>query len=846
MATSDDPQSSCVAADPPPAQSYTTTPTQQQTNGNIENHPRQPSRDNPQTDNITNGHKPTTQITRQSEQPTLYDVPDYELAKRADRNAYRQLVKNLHKEMSGGDSTEYVETKIAMPRSLQGLKTGQVMSKLFNLNPSLNSEKWASVMADVVGQNLVVGTVCKIGHEMIDALQEIKVEPGRTVKVPPASKPNNFYYVELLLPYERELHVELMEAFLMTFPTARHISMPGKKPWGTTRRLRLYLNTTLAPKEVFTQTNDKIPIREVVLDCGTAAQVIQKWQRLNQFRPPHLTNRWYPTMPTRSYAAAAATTNTTTTPTSTIPPENQPLPPPRSYAAAAATNNGINTTPIANSSTRRPDTVPITKSSTPRTSPTAQTPVTHMDTTADVPHHPSLIPNNRNRNQTESVQYITEHDDEDWTAPSQLIPPRNTLTETNNHAVPTNTNTSNDMVIDRDNLTGHNPLNPAPTPITATINDKQVQNAPETHATNTTQEDGAQTTTPTKSPTTLGVSGQCPPTASTQLTPTTRTTKQHLAHPAPARSGSDSLQWHQVKKPRTRKTTTAQNQAPQTIQKSGSRTKKPKQNNKFAALEFEVQPAFEDDPIAPINVSIPSHLRRTPRQKQRTTRKVWTKHVSDAISHTQEVRHPAHTLQHLSPDQSQVLLRTTDPKMKPHRDRLLRQIALLRAARTNVTPKNILLDQVSDDNFMTQVQARIAECPDSPKCSADTQIDIPLSTILNRDELQVRSSIYFAWIDLASRALLPALYDAWPDQPTWNGTALVWLPATDPETACLQDESLAMLAACPTLQDVWAHSAKDSPDLDRAIQTAANQWRLFKSKQATHRTMSAVHPPHNE
>ena len=245
--------------------------------------------------------------------------------------------------------------------------------------------------------------------------------------------------------------------------------------------------------------------------------------------------------------------------------------------------------------------------------------------------------------------------------------------------------------------------------------------------------------------------------------------------------------------------------------------------------------------MAPISIALPTHLRKPPRRKYKKSSKAWSKPATDAITHPQEIRHPAQTLQHLTPSQTQIVLRTADPPMKEHRDKLIRQIAFLRSVRTNITPRNILLEQVNDDNFLTQVQTRIEECLDPPNCTVETQIDIPLSTIQNRDELQVRGAICYAWIDLTTRAILPSLYDAWPDQPIWNGTPLVWLQATDPEVPCLQDESLAYLAACPSLQEVWSHISKDTPELDQALQTAANQWRLFKTKQDTHGTMSASH-----
>ena len=312
-------------------------------------------------------------------------------------------------------------------------------------------------------------------------------------------------------------------------------------------------------------------------------------------------------------------------------------------------------------------------------------------------------------------------------------------------------------------------------------------------------------------------------------------TKTNPNHPAPSRSASDIAQWQQVKRPRTRKppaqphTPTSASQA--SIQKSSSRTRKPKATNKFAVLDYVIHPTFTDDEIAPIEVALPTKPMKPPRRTFKDTRKALTKQVSDALNHHQEVRHPAHTLNHLSPLQTQVILRTKDKAARAGKERLIRQIALLRAARTNTSHRNILLDHQPDDLFINQVQVRLTDCTEPIDCSADTPIDLPLSTILDRDELRVRGAICYAWVDLASRALLPHLYDIWPDPPTWNGIPLRWLPASDEDVPCLHDESLAALAACPTLTRVWQHIAAPTPELASAIRTTANQWHLFTASQ---------------
>ena len=169
----------------------------------------------------------------------------------ASTDEYRTRILNTHRQMRNGDSTEYVEARINLPRSLQGLRTGQVITKLLALNPSLQSEDWSSVTADVVGTNLIVGTVSQSRQRMINDLAELKVQPGRSARVPAAARPNNMYYVDMLMPIERELHIDFMEAFCRKFPSATHIQMPGLKPFGTDRILRLYFNTTTAPPRSF-------------------------------------------------------------------------------------------------------------------------------------------------------------------------------------------------------------------------------------------------------------------------------------------------------------------------------------------------------------------------------------------------------------------------------------------------------------------------------------------------------------------------------------------------------------------------------------------------------------------
>ena len=296
------PSAATTTATPPPPRTQPTNPTAATTNINI-NHANttnintaggnapatnQQQTTSPRQQNIPPARQsaprePATAPRADNASPAvgeeiIFNVPNIELAKGASTEEYKAHVRELHAKMTGGESDDYVETKVALPRSLQGLRTGQVVAKILALNAKIDVSVWSEVMADVVGNGLVLVTVTAGGKELINKLIELKVEPGRTVKVPQATKPNNLYYVECLLPYEREIHVEFMMAFLKKFPTAQQISMPGKKAFGTTRRIRLYFHASTAPREVFTSEDPNIPIREITLPCGSAAQVIHKWQ----------------------------------------------------------------------------------------------------------------------------------------------------------------------------------------------------------------------------------------------------------------------------------------------------------------------------------------------------------------------------------------------------------------------------------------------------------------------------------------------------------------------------------------------------------------------------------------
>ena len=747
----------------------------------------------------------TTRQTSSGEEEQLFNVPNSDLASRLTADEYRTHVHELHAKLAGGNATDYVESKIALPRSLQGLRSGQVVMKVLALNPTLNVEDWSTVMAEVVGNNLILGTVTTAGRSLINNMNSLKLEPGgRTVTVPPATKPNNMYYVECLLPYERELHVDFLAAFLKHFPSAKHVSMPGKKAFGTTRRIRLYFHSTTAPREVFTPNDAGIPIREIILPCGSAAQIIHKWQRLNQVRPPHLLNRWGQQTHTRTY------------PPATIGAINMTTPPgaPRSYAQALA--NSANTNPQP-SPTPQP-LPPITTTLTPRADP-----IPHPDNTTTNTSQQQKSPN------TTPTNNATPHPTMEWDSDEPFPPQQEgTLHEANLNPAQ-NTNPSN---VDN-TLSSRIPS----APITPPSRDRTTPQPTYPPASPQQPNTANKPTAPHTQGPNPGASQ--PPTATDNSTPAnsnptpTPPQKSNIAHPAPSRSASDLSQWQQVKRPRIRKPSS---QAPsghhpetRSIQKSNSRTRSAKAANKFAVLDYVIHPTFNDEDIAPIEIALPTKPNRPPRRKYKDTKVAITSQVRDALHHSQQTRHPAHTLTLLSPSQKQVVLCSRKQDVANCREKLIRQIALLRAARSNTTQRNILLDQFDDDAFINQLQTRMADCTDPPDCTSSTEIDLPLSAILDRDELRVRAEVCFAWVDLATRAVLPHLYDLWPDPPSWLGSPLRWLPAEDNEVPCLPKVTLAALAACPSLSNVWKHLSTSSPQLSAALQTAANQWHLHRA-----------------
>ena len=564
-----------------------------------------------------------------------------------------------------------------------------------------------------------------------------------------------------------------------------------------------------------------------MLKSGVASQIIYKWQKLNQHRPPHLANRGHNNNPTRSYAAAASA------------PKNH-------------NSRAIHPRPAA-----RPGEI----AQGPPGHITSHQPTTHLD------------PHRNNDVDWSSREPLNAHTDPQPIATLSNTGPRTAHADddtimqddsTNaaqtgiDSSTPTNVHTGqrNDPHTGNENQQLPLPNNTTNLSVhpSADISVTQIktQGLPKTGTRLAAHQQGSQPDDETQSnitkPTTAGVRGNDPQTQNLARTDTTapvqRNTKPNISHPTPSRSGENIAQWQQVKRPRTKQSsaTTKVLSTPSTstqFKRSGSRNQGQIATNKFAPLEYEVHPTYEDDTTPPITVKITARSRRAPRRKYKSTQRAWSKETSEATNHPQQLRHPAQTLSHISPHQTQVILKSNNEKANPLREKLLHQIALIRAARSNPTAKQILLDKHADDAFLHQVQTRVMECHDTPQCTTETPIDLPLRAILEQDETRLRSALCFARMDLITRAALPAIYDVWPEQPSWHGTPLPWLPAQDSEVPCLQDASLAALADCPSLQNVWAHMMKEAPDIEATIRTAANQWRLFRTTQPTHRVDNA-------
>ena len=240
--------------------------------------------------------------------------------------------------------------------------------------------------------------------------------------------------------------------------------------------------------------------------------------------------------------------------------------------------------------------------------------------------------------------------------------------------------------------------------------------------------------------------------------------------------------------------------------------------NKFSALQIiELEP-LEGTSFVPIEVLFGKRTSKH-RQKQKPKIGDLQSFESACVSH-QEIRHPHQAIRHVSPEFGQYLLTTQDSRLQRHRDRLIHQIALLRAARTRLNNQQLCLQDTDDTSFLLQVAARASCTAQGPSITERTRVVLPLRAILNNHNPSVDTCIAFSWLDLATRALLPSIYATWPQSPPWFNGKLTWLPSPDKLFPCLTDEALSTLSTSPILTDMWTRVGSLSPELTHALHAA--------------------------
>ena len=184
----------------------------------------------------------------------------------------------------------------------------EILRKISELNPHLGEIQWNAVTADIVSNHLVLGSMTRQGLDLLNSLQNIKLEPTSATPVTDAKRPDNLYWIDIVYPPEVELRVPFLMKLLQTFPSGIKLSNPGKRPLGSHRRTRLHFNSVVAPRWVFTPDDPTIPIREISLSCGSTAIIHHKWPRLNTFLPTSIMNRAAPPTARQSYAQATSGT----------------------------------------------------------------------------------------------------------------------------------------------------------------------------------------------------------------------------------------------------------------------------------------------------------------------------------------------------------------------------------------------------------------------------------------------------------------------------------------------------------------------------------------------------------
>lgn len=190
---------------------------------------------------------------------------------------------------------EHHESQVQLPRSLQDLKPTKTIEKIMEPNFKLKENDWSTVTAGMSGTALDLITFGKSGLSLLTVLQSIKVEDEKSVADPTPKKPQTQYCVDLLVPRDWEAHTVILEPAFRLFSTAKNFKNPNRDmPLGSKRTLHILFSTVLAPYEVLTVDDLWLPIREVMLDNGTGAQVIHKWNRRNDHPMPSRFANWKP------------------------------------------------------------------------------------------------------------------------------------------------------------------------------------------------------------------------------------------------------------------------------------------------------------------------------------------------------------------------------------------------------------------------------------------------------------------------------------------------------------------------------------------------------------------------
>ena len=699
----------------------------------------------------------TNQNKHGSVSPKPISLPSHTDLVNASPDEYSKMIREIHDEFIGGDAEEYHELQIALPRPLQGLRITQVMSRLEQMNPTLTDAAWSHVTADILGNNLVMASVGPHGLQQLQSLKELKLEHGKSTPLPAPQRPNNLYYIEMLLPYEIEMHRPLLGTLLRKFKNVSHLLNPGRKAFGSNRRVRLYFKSITAPREVFTEEDDTIPIREIVLPCGTAAQIVHKWQRLNSFAPPHLAGRWLGRNGRRSYAAATRTTNPAYTTNNAqmrqqrSHPHNSPQPRPGEVAAGPPTHT---------------DAPPSTKPQQPNNNndndemdtsvmPTVTTDAHQMETDTTTTQPTNTIDEAAiTQPKSSSLNHNSDNNN------------NNTQNSTINVSSKLNNNTSNNNNDDGDNShTHHDP-------------DHQMV---EMMTVYTRRNNTSNVTNKTLAP--------------MEETPTVKT-----------RDNKRTADWQTVTNNKAAKKPNTQASTPN-IKRA---------TNMFAILATQPLDAFEDDELIPVAVSAPGENNR-PAYRSIKTRKSKTNALVQSMRTTQQVRHPHNTLKHLPPNRAQFTLASTDPELVQGRKRLIYQIALLRLARAKKNTPNKKMSSTDDNIYFDECCNLLKEHGLNPQVPREVRAETIVLHLHKLDQERTRKAYHMAKMDLLTRAYLPHLYEVSPRLVNWHGIDITWSNSPDQVTPCMDDRTLIDIACSDTLQAVWAHASHLSPETKRTL-----------------------------